>query len=63
MIYNAIRMSSADGVYAEAERETVKKAANLLGVGDDIVLTLESLVGMEKSVVNIRRALFNIDTL
>lgn len=63
LIYNAIRMSSADGVYAEAERETVKKAAKILGVSDDIVLTLESLVNMEKSVVNMRKALFHVDAL
>ncbi|MEO1560794.1 MAG: TerB family tellurite resistance protein [Cyanobacteria bacterium J06632_19] len=44
LIYNAIRMSSADGIYAQAERETVKKAAKMLGVSDDIVLTLENLV-------------------
>lgn len=63
LIYNAIRMSSADGVYAQAERETVKKAATVLGVSDDVVLTLESLVIMEKSVVNMRKALFHIETL
>ena len=63
LIYNAIRMSSADGVYAQAERETVKKAAKMLGVSDDIVLTLENLVNMEQAVVNMRKALFHVDTL
>ncbi|NEO29459.1 MAG: hypothetical protein F6K36_03190 [Symploca sp. SIO3C6] len=63
LIYHGIHMSSADGVYAEAERETVKQAAKILGVADDVVLTLESLVDMERAVVRMRKALFHIDAL
>ncbi|NES80231.1 MAG: hypothetical protein F6K10_01340 [Moorea sp. SIO2B7] len=63
LIYHAILMSSADGVYAEAERAKVKEAAKILGVRDDIVLTLESLVDMERAVSNMRKALFHIKTL
>ncbi|NEP02706.1 MAG: hypothetical protein F6K58_29465 [Symploca sp. SIO2E9] len=63
LIYHAIHMSSADGMYAEAERAKVRQTAKILGVADDIVLTLESLVDMERAVVRMRKALFHIDTL
>ncbi|NEQ63556.1 MAG: hypothetical protein F6K53_42130 [Moorea sp. SIO4A1] len=56
-------MSSADGVYAEEERAKVKEAAKILGVADDIVLTLESLVDMERTVVKMRKALIHVNTL
>ncbi len=63
LVYHAIKMSSADGVYAEAERAKVKEAAKILGVADDIVLTLESLVNMERAVLKMRKALIHVDTL
>ena len=63
LIYHAILMSSADNVYAEQEREKVKEAAKIMGVPDDIFLTIESLVEMEKATLNMRRALFHINTL
>ena len=63
LVYHAILMSSADGVYAEKEREKVQEAAKIMGVADDIFLTIESLVEMEKAALNMRRALFHIKTL
>ncbi len=63
LIYHAIHMSSADNVYAEAEKAKVKKAAEVLGVPSETLLTIESLVEMEKAVVKMRKALFHIDTL
>ncbi len=63
LVYHAILMSSADGVYAEKERSKVKAAAKLMGVPDDIFLTIESLVEMERATLNMRRALFHIKTL
>ncbi|NEP36880.1 MULTISPECIES: hypothetical protein [unclassified Moorena] len=63
LVYHAIKMSSADGVYADAERAKVKEAAKILGVADDIVLTLESLVEMERTVVKMRKALIHVNTL
>ena len=63
LVYHAILMSSADGVYAEKEREKVKEAAKIMGVPDDIFLTIESLVEMEKAALNMRRALFHIKTV
>ncbi len=62
LIYHAIYMSSADGVYSDAERAKVKEAAKIIGVADDIVLTLESLVEMERSVFKMRKALFHVNT-
>ena len=63
LVYHAILMSSADGVYAEEERAKVKEAAQIMGVPDDIVLTIESLIQMEKATFNMRQALFQISTL
>ncbi|NER91648.1 hypothetical protein [Moorena sp. SIO3A2] len=62
LIYHAIKMSSADGVYADAERAKVKEAAKIIGVADDIVLTLESLVEMERTVVKMRKSLIHVNT-
>lgn len=63
LIYHAIQMCSADGHYAEAERSKVVRAAQILGVPDDIVLTLHALIQMEKAVYDMRAALFHVAVL
>ncbi|MDR3036024.1 MAG: hypothetical protein LBV78_23520 [Kitasatospora sp.] len=63
LVYHAIQMSGADGVYAEAERAQVVRAARLLGVADDIVLSLHALVDMERAVQDLRAALFHVTSL
>lgn len=60
LVYHAIRMSSADGVYAAEERAQVLRAARLMGVPDDIVLSLHALVDMEQAVHDLRAALFHV---
>lgn len=63
LLYPAIQMCSADGVYAEAERSKVVRGARALGVRDDIVLTLHALIRMEKAVFDMRAALFHVAVL
>ncbi|PXX68657.1 hypothetical protein DFR70_102341 [Nocardia tenerifensis] len=63
LIYHAIQMCGADGVYADAERAKVAQAAKDLAVPSDVVLTLEALIAMEKAVYNMRAAIFHIHTL
>ena len=63
LIYHAIQMSSADGVYAEGERAKVVEAARKMNVRDDIVLTIEALIRLEKAAFDIRAALFHVTTI
>jgi hypothetical protein len=63
LIYHAIQMSSADGDFAEGERAKIVEAARALNVADDIVLTLQALVRMEKAVYDMRAALFHVTVL
>ena len=63
LIYHAIQMSSADGVYAEGERAKVVEAARIMDVRDDIVLTIEALIRLEKAAYDIRAALFHVATI
>lgn len=63
LLYYAIKMSRADKDYAVEEQEAVKKAAKLLGVGDDITLALNTLVEMEEKVDSMRKALILTETL
>ncbi|MFG2111880.1 hypothetical protein ACGFRB_04455 [Streptomyces sp. NPDC048718] len=62
LVYHAIQMCGADGVYAAAERAQVMRAARLMGVPDDIVLALHALVDMERAVYDLRAALFHVST-
>lgn len=54
LIYDAIRMSNADGQYANDEREYVKKAAEILKVPLETVMTIEALVAMELAANKLR---------
>ncbi|RAJ64173.1 putative tellurite resistance protein B-like protein [Streptomyces sp. PsTaAH-130] len=63
LVYHAILMSGADGVYAEEERAQVLRAGRLLGVPDDIVLSLHALVDMERAVHDLRAALFHVSSV
>ncbi|MET8541065.1 TerB family tellurite resistance protein [Kitasatospora sp. NPDC004799] len=63
LVYHAIRMCGADGVYAPEERAQVLRAARLMGVPDDIVLSLHALVDLERAVHDLRTALFHVSTL
>ncbi|NER08350.1 MAG: hypothetical protein F6K17_40305 [Okeania sp. SIO3C4] len=63
LLYHAIKMSRADKDYAKQEQEAVKKAAKLLGVEDDITLSLNILVEMEEKVDSLLKALIHTETL
>ncbi len=54
LIYDAIRMSSADHDYAQDERELVYQAASILKVPVDTVTAIEALVEMEQAASKLR---------
>ena len=54
LIYDAIRMSSADGDYALEEKEQVREAARILKVSPEMVLAIEALVSLEEAANNLR---------
>ncbi|MBD0672062.1 hypothetical protein BU198_15440 [Streptomyces sp. CBMA156] len=62
LVYHAILMCGADGVYAAEERAQVLRAARLMGVSDDVVLSLHALVDMEQAVHDLRAALFHVSS-
>ena len=58
LIYDAIRMSSADGDYAQDEREQVHHAAQILKVPMDTVMAIEALVDIETAANKLRLTIF-----
>ncbi len=58
MLYQAIKMSRADGIYQEKEKAAVAKAAEILGLERSMVVSIESLAEMEDASERLRLALF-----
>ena len=58
LLRDAIEISSADGVYAVEEKAAVAKAAELLGVGSQLLASIEALVELERGARHLRKALF-----
>lgn len=54
LIYDAIRMSSADGDYAQDERDLVYQAAKILKVSSEAVTAIEALVDLEHAASKLR---------
>lgn len=54
LLYDAIRMCSADGDYAEEEKERVGEAAKILQVPTEAVIAIEALVEMEQAAHKLR---------
>lgn len=54
IIYDAIRMCSADGEYADDERDLVHRAAQMLKVNMDTVIAIEALVDLEGAADKLR---------
>ena len=54
LIYDAIRMASADGDYAEDEKEQVYHAARLMKVPPEAVTAIEALVELEQAADKLR---------
>lgn len=57
LIYDAIRMSCADGDYASDEREQVNHAAQILKVPMETVMAIEALVDLELASNKLRLTL------
>lgn len=58
LLRDAIEIASADGHYAKEEREAAAKAAQLLGVDEGVLKSIEALVELERGARHLRRALF-----
>lgn len=54
ILYDAIRMCSADGDYAEEEKERVADAAKILQVAKEALISIEALVGLERASNDLR---------
>ena len=54
LIYDAIRMCSADGDYADDEKEQVYNAAQIMKVPAEAVMAIEALVEMEQAADKLR---------
>lgn len=54
LIYDAIRMASADGDYAEDEKEQVYLAASIMKVPPEAVMAIEALVELEQAADKLR---------
>jgi len=54
LIYDAIRMSSADGDYAEEEKESVAQACKILQVSREALVSIEALVDIEQAAHKLR---------
>lgn len=57
LLRDAIELASADGVYSQAERAAVNRIAGLLGVSNELVKALESMVEMERGMRRLKKAL------
>jgi len=62
-VYDAIKMSRADDVFADTEKEAVEKTANILRVPIYLARTIEGLVSTEKSLESTRKSIFEVDRL
>ncbi|MEP4532387.1 MAG: hypothetical protein ABJ004_04825 [Cyclobacteriaceae bacterium] len=58
LIYDAIRMSSADGEYALEEKEQVMEAARIMNISIDAVVAIEALVDLEQAADKLRMTVF-----
>jgi uncharacterized tellurite resistance protein B-like protein len=54
LIYDAVRMCSADGDYAEAEKDQVAEAARILQVSRETLTSIEALVDIEQAAHKLR---------
>jgi len=57
ILYDAIRMSYADGDYSDKERESVEDCARILRVNKETMLALEALVELERAADKLRQTL------
>lgn len=58
LLYNAVKMASADLNFPEQEREASEKVAGILGITADIAQTIHYLVDTEAKISKMRSTLF-----
>ncbi|MEW6731919.1 MAG: TerB family tellurite resistance protein [Acidobacteriota bacterium] len=58
LLRDAIDISRADGTYAAEEKAAVARAAQLLGVSEEVTRSIEALVELEHAVNHLRKAIF-----
>lgn len=58
LIYDAIRMSYADGEYALEEKEKVMEASQMMRMSTESVVAIEALVDIEQAADKLRMTLF-----
>ena len=61
LLYQAIKMSQADGNYHEEEKAAVAKAAEILGIEGSAIVALESMAEMEEVTERLRVGLFEAE--
>ncbi|MEM8894270.1 MAG: TerB family tellurite resistance protein [Bacteroidota bacterium] len=58
LVYDAIRMASADDDFADDERDSMAEAARILRLSPEVMLSIEALVDLEKAADKLRVTLF-----
>ena len=58
LIYDAIRMASADGDYAKAEKDRVYEAAKIMKAAPETVTAIEALIELEQAAEKLRLTIF-----
>jgi|GEM_PF-5652994 len=58
-LYDSIKMSSADIIYSDEEKSSVKEVTEIFEVPKETLAMIESLVEMETAVSITRRAILN----
>jgi uncharacterized tellurite resistance protein B-like protein len=61
LLYQAIKMSRADGVYHEKEKEAVAEAAKILEVDEAVLASIESVAEMEDAAGKLLHILLTSD--
>ena len=59
LLYQAIKMSRADGEYHEKEKAAVAKAAEILGVEKSVVESIEAVAEMEDNATKMLRLILS----
>ena len=61
LVYHGLQMANADNKYHRQERKALENAAKILKVTEYQVNAIEQLTYMEKSITEMRKALFEVD--
>ena len=61
LLYQAIKMSRADGVYHEKEKAAAAEAAEILGIDRSGLVSIEAMAELEDATERLRLALFETE--